>query len=147
MAIFDAAMVYQKEQVPCVVVAGKEYGTGSSRDWAAKGSYLLGIKAVIAESYERIHRSNLVGMGVLPLQLPEGVTRKTLELKGDEQLSIDLSDALQSSSKLVVTIERSDGESITVTCLCRLDTPQEVAYYRRGGVLRYVLCNMMGETP
>ncbi|MCG6658321.1 aconitate hydratase AcnA [Halomonas campisalis] len=143
MAIYDAAMRYQQEGTPLVVIAGKEYGTGSSRDWAAKGTRLLGVRAVLAESYERIHRSNLIGMGVVPLQFLEGDSRKTLDLTGDERVSIEGLDALSPGGKVKVTIKSDKGEK-TFEALCRIDTANELAYYRHGGILHYVLRNMIG---
>lgn len=139
MPIYDAAMRYQEMHQDLVIIAGKEYGTGSSRDWAAKGTLLLGVKAVIAESYERIHRSNLIGMGVLPLQFEEGVTRKTLHLKGDERISIKLSDSLKPQSTFPITIKRSTGAEEIINVICRVDTTNELEYYRNGGILQYVL--------
>ena len=142
MPIYDAAQKYAAEGVPLVVFGGKEYGMGSSRDWAAKGTMLLGIKAVIVESFERIHRSNLVGMGVLPLTLPDGVTRHTLGLKGDEVIDIQGLDAVSARMTVPVTIHRADGGTEVVQCLCRIDTDDEVEYYRHGGILPYVLRSM-----
>lgn len=142
MPIFDAAMLYQQEHQELVVIAGKEYGTGSSRDWAAKGTILLGVKAVMAESFERIHRSNLIGMGVLPLQFQEGTTRNTLELNGNERISINVDDSLKSGSLLEVTIRREDGNELKIKVLCRIDTANEIEYYRNGGILQYVLRNL-----
>lgn len=142
MPIYDAAMQYQAQQQDLVVIAGKEYGTGSSRDWAAKGTKLLGVKAVITESFERIHRSNLIGMGVLPLQFCDGVTRKTLNLTGNERISIDVSDALQPGALLTVHIEHAHGAIDKVQVLCRIDTADELEYYRNGGILQYVLRNL-----
>ena len=141
MPIYDAAMLYKKEDVPLVVFGGKEYGMGSSRDWAAKGTMLLGIKAVIAESFERIHRSNLVGMGVLPLLFPEGVTRHTLGLKGNETIDILGLDALHPRMDLTMRIHRSDAAE-DLKLMCRVDTLDEVNYYRHGGILQYVLRGM-----
>jgi len=139
MSIFDAAMKYQAEGVPLVVIAGKEYGTGSSRDWAAKGTYLLGVKAVITESYERIHRSNLIGMGVLPLEFKAGESRETLGLTGEEVLSITgISSGLVPGKRLTVTTDT--GKSFEV--VARIDTPQEVEYLEHGGILQYVLRQM-----
>ncbi len=144
MAIYDAAMEYQKEGVPLVIVAGKEYGTGSSRDWAAKGTRLLGVKAVIAESFERIHRSNLVGMGVLPLQFTGGANRQSLKLDGSERLDIiGAAGGLKPRMELTCTIRSADGKSETIKLLCRIDTLDEVEYFRHGGILQYVLRNMM----
>jgi len=142
MPIYDAAMLYQKEGVPLIVVGGKEYGTGSSRDWAAKGTLLLGVKAVIAESFERIHRSNLVGMGVLPLTFKDGMDRKSLGLTGAEVLDILGLDNLAPRLDLSLVIHRPDGKTETVPVLCRVDTLDEVAYYRHGGILHYVLRGM-----
>ena len=142
MTIYDAAMRYAAEGVPLVVVAGKEYGTGSSRDWAAKGTRLLGVRAVIAESFERIHRSNLVGMGVLPLVFREGTDRKTLRLAGDETFDVlGLAD-LRPRMELELVIHRADGRVDRVPVLCRVDTADEVEYFRHGGILPYVLRGM-----
>ncbi|TCM63243.1 aconitate hydratase [Acinetobacter calcoaceticus] len=144
MAIYDAAMLYQKDHTPLVIIAGKEYGTGSSRDWAAKGTNLLGVKAVIAESFERIHRSNLVGMGVLPLQFIDGQTRHSLRLTGHEQLSITgLSDEISPQQHLDLSIQRADGSIEQVKVLCRIDTVNEVEYFKAGGILHYVLRNLI----
>ena len=138
--IFDAAMEYQRNDTPLVIVAGKEYGTGSSRDWAAKGTVLLGVRAVIAESFERIHRSNLVGMGVLPLEFTNGETRQSLALTGFETFDIDGLDAkLAPRSKLTVRATNADGNTKRFTVLCRIDTPEELNYYTNGGILPYVL--------
>jgi aconitate hydratase len=142
MPIYDASMLYQKDHHDLVVIAGKEYGTGSSRDWAAKGTKLLGVKAVITESFERIHRSNLIGMGVLPLQFTEGMSRKTLDLKGDERISIDVSESLTPGAMVPVTIERADGKTEQIKVLCRIDTADELEYYKNGGILQYVLRNI-----
>ncbi|MGD9538294.1 MAG: aconitate hydratase AcnA [Alphaproteobacteria bacterium] len=140
MSIYDAAMRYQQEGVPLVIVAGKEYGSGSSRDWAAKGTRLLGVRAVIAESFERIHRSNLVGMGVLPLVFKDGMTRKSLCLDGSEVFDIvGVETGLKPRLDLACTIRRADGRSETITLLCRIDTAEEVEYFRHGGILHYVL--------
>jgi len=141
MPIYDAAMLYKAEDVPLVVFGGKEYGMGSSRDWAAKGTMLLGIKAVIAESFERIHRSNLVGMGVLPLLFQEGVTRHTLGLKGDETIDIVGLENLQPRMDLTMRIHRG-AASEELKLVCRVDTLDEVNYYRHGGILQYVLRGM-----
>jgi aconitate hydratase len=143
MAIYDAAMRYQEENTPLVVIAGKEYGSGSSRDWAAKGTLLLGVRAVIAESYERIHRSNLIGMGVVPLQFADGESRKSLGLTGDEQISIEGLSSLTPGSKVKVTIKSDKGEQ-SIEALCRIDTVNELEYYRHGGILHYVLRKMIG---
>ncbi|MGC8477547.1 MAG: aconitate hydratase AcnA [Acetobacteraceae bacterium] len=142
MPIYDAAMRYKAEGVPLVLFAGKEYGTGSSRDWAAKGTMLLGIRAVIVESFERIHRSNLVGMGVLPLTFAEGMDRKRLGLTGDETIDIAGVDALSPRSTLQLVVHRANGATDTVPVLCRIDTADEVEYYRHGGILQYVLRGM-----
>nr|WP_221236979.1 aconitate hydratase AcnA [Roseospira goensis] len=139
MPIYDAAMQYKGEGVPLVVFAGQEYGTGSSRDWAAKGTVLLGVKAVIAESFERIHRSNLVGMGVLPLQVKEGVTRQSLGLDGSETVTITGVADIQPRQDVTVTITRADGATLDVVTTCRIDTVDELEYYRNGGILQYVL--------
>ena len=144
MPIYDAAMRYQGEGVPLIVIAGKEYGTGSSRDWAAKGTRLLGVKAVVAESFERIHRSNLVGMGVLPLQFHEGVTRKTLALDGSERFDLlGLADGLKPMREFALLVHRADGRVDTAPVICRIDTADELDYYRHGGILHYVLRNML----
>lgn len=142
MAIYDAAMRYQEANQDLVIIAGKEYGTGSSRDWAAKGTLLLGVKAVITESFERIHRSNLVGMGVLPLQFNEGVSRNTLNLTGNERISIAVGDDIKPQSMLPVTITRENGDVETIEVICRIDTANEIEYYRNGGILQYVLRNL-----
>ncbi|MGE4521914.1 MAG: aconitate hydratase AcnA [Acetobacter sp.] len=141
-AIYDVAMTYKNEGVPLVVFGGKEYGMGSSRDWAAKGTLLLGVKAVVAESFERIHRSNLVGMGVLPLVFKPGTDRKTLGLKGDETISIKGVDKLSPRMDVTMVITRADGSTQEVPLLCRVDTLDEVEYYRHGGILQYVLRGM-----
>jgi aconitate hydratase len=143
MPIYDAAMRYKAEGVPLVVFGGKEYGTGSSRDWAAKGTLLLGIKAVIVESFERIHRSNLVGMGVLPLTFKEGMDRKSLGITGEELIDIvGLEKDITPRMDLSLMIHRPDGKVDTVPVICRIDTVDEVAYYRHGGILHYVLRGM-----
>jgi aconitate hydratase len=144
MPIYDAAMRYLAEEVPLVVLGGKEYGTGSSRDWAAKGTRLLGARAVIVESFERIHRSNLVGMGVLPLQFLEDMDRKTLELTGKEMFDISgIEDGLAPGTNLGCTITYDDGSKKDIELLCRIDTLDEIDYYRNGGILQYVLRNML----
>jgi aconitate hydratase len=146
MSIFDAAMRYKEEGVPLVIVGGKEYGTGSSRDWAAKGTRLLGAKAVIVESFERIHRSNLVGMGVLPLQFKDGQSRETLKLDGSEVIDITGIEAgITPRMDIDCKINRSDGTSEQIKLLCRIDTVDEVEYYKSGGILQYVLRNMAQE--
>ena len=144
LAIYDAAMLYQQEHTPLVIIAGKEYGTGSSRDWAAKGTNLLGVKAVIAESFERIHRSNLVGMGVLPLQFVDGQTRQSLNLTGHEVISIrGLSDGVQPHQILEVDVKGPNGVASHFNVLCRIDTLNEVEYFKAGGILHYVLRNLI----
>ncbi|MEZ5840521.1 MAG: aconitate hydratase AcnA [Hyphomicrobiales bacterium] len=144
MSIYDAAMQYETEGTPLVIVAGKEYGTGSSRDWAAKGTYLLGVKAVIAESFERIHRSNLVGMGVLPLQFKDGTDRKTLGLTGKEVISIKgLDGEIRPRMDVTAVITYADGAVKEVPVLCRIDTADEIDYMNNGGILHYVLRNLV----
>ena len=143
-SVYEAAMEYKKRGNDLVVVAGKEYGTGSSRDWAAKGTKLLGIKAVIAESFERIHRSNLVGMGVLPLQFKEGFDRKKLNIKGSELFTIiDIEKGLEPRQEVDCEIKYADGASKKIKLLCRIDTVNEIEYYKNGGILQYVLRNML----
>ncbi len=145
LAIYDAAMRYQAERVPLVIFAGQEYGTGSSRDWAAKGTRLLGVRAVVAQSYERIHRSNLVGMGVLPLQFPEGVSAASLGLTGTETFDLaGLGQALRPRQEIALTVRQSDGSPAQVPLRLRIDTPIEVDYYRHGGILPYVLRQLLG---
>lgn len=145
MDIFDAAMLYQQEGVPLAVIAGKEYGSGSSRDWAAKGPRLQGVRVVIAESFERIHRSNLIGMGILPLEFPQGVTRKTLNLTGDEQIDVENLTQLQAGGEVQVTLTRADGSQEILNTRCRIDTGNELTYYRNDGILHYVIRNMLRE--
>jgi len=140
MPIYDAAMKYAAEDTPLVIIGGKEYGNGSSRDWAAKGTRLLGVQAVIVESFERIHRSNLVGMGILPLQFKDGTTRKTLGLDGTEVFDITgIKDGIDPRMDVACRITRADGSSEDIALLCRIDTADEVEYYRHGGILQYVL--------
>ena len=139
MAIYDAAMKHKEDGTPLVVIGGKEYGTGSSRDWAAKGTILLGVRAVIVESYERIHRSNLIGMGVLPLQFKAGQGRKELNLTGEDSFSIKGLNNLSPSQDVEVEVTRADGSTDSFTALCRIDTANEMEYYRNGGILHYVL--------
>ena len=139
MPIYDAAMLYKASNTPLVVIAGKEYGTGSSRDWAAKGTNLLGVRAVIAETYERIHRSNLVGMGVLPLQFLGGDNRESLGLTGDEQFTVTGIAALQPRQEVDVEVTRADGSTFTFRARVRIDTANELEYFRAGGILHYVL--------
>ncbi|MFR4602473.1 MAG: aconitate hydratase AcnA, partial [Escherichia coli] len=143
VSIYDAAMRYKQEQTPLAVIAGKEYGSGSSRDWAAKGPRLLGIRVVIAESFERIHRSNLIGMGILPLEFPQGVTRKTLELTGEEKIDIGDLQNLQPGATVPVMLTRADGSQEVVPCHCRIDTATELTYYQNDGILHYVIRNML----
>ena len=140
MSIYDASMKYQADSTPLVVVGGKEYGTGSSRDWAAKGTILLGVKAVLVESFERIHRSNLVGMGVLPLQFKDGDSREGLGLTGTETFDVTgVEGTIEPRQDVKVTVHYEDGSSKEITVLCRIDTENEVDYYRSGGILHYVL--------
>ena len=143
MSIFAASRRYLAEKKPLVVVAGKEYGTGSSRDWAAKGTLLLGVKAVLTQSYERIHRSNLVGMGILPLQFLAGDSAESLNLDGSETLSLSAISDLQSKQHLTLTITRTDGSQQTLEVLCRVDTDQEVVFFQSGGILNHVLLELM----
>ncbi|MFE8154469.1 aconitate hydratase AcnA [Brenneria goodwinii] len=143
MTIYDAAMRYQDEHIPLALVAGKEYGSGSSRDWAAKGPRLLGVRVVIAESFERIHRSNLIGMGILPLEFPQGVTRKTLGLTGEEQISITGLSQLTPGAMVEVTIIDNKGKSRVINTHCRIDTHNELTYYQNDGILHYVIRNML----
>jgi aconitate hydratase len=144
MSIYDAAMKYHSEGVPAIVIAGKEYGTGSSRDWAAKGPLLQGVKAVIAESFERIHRSNLVGMGILPLKFMEGQNAESLGLMGDEVYDIEgLSDAIAPKSEVTVKAKKADGSVIEFKAVTQLNTEVEVNYYRNGGILHTVLRNLV----
>nr|MBA3756989.1 aconitate hydratase [Nitrosomonas sp.] len=143
MSIYDAAMKYQSQGIPTLVFGGKEYGTGSSRDWAAKGTQLLGVKAVIATSFERIHRSNLIGMGVLPLQFKDNNSVASLDIKGNEQFDILGLDNIQPQKDVTLVIRRKDGTSKSVQLLCRIDTAIEVDYYRYGGILPYVLRELM----
>ena len=137
MSIYDAAIEYKKKNIPLVVFAGKEYGTGSSRDWAAKGTKLLGIKAVIAESFERLHRSNLIGMGVLPLQFMKEQNKKSLKLDGSEIVSIKGLENISPNSEIYCEIQ-SDQKQV-IKLLCRIDTVKELDYYKQGGILQYVL--------
>jgi aconitate hydratase len=142
LSIYDAAMRYKAEGVPLVVFAGREYGTGSSRDWAAKGTRLLGIRAVVAQSFERIHRSNLVGMGVLPLVFDEGQSWAGLGLTGRETVTIRGLADLKPRQKLGVEIVGADGKAVNIEVLCRIDTEEELGYYRHGGILPFVLRNL-----
>ncbi|MCC8378608.1 aconitate hydratase AcnA [Xenorhabdus sp. PB30.3] len=143
LAIYDAAMRYQEEKKPLAIIAGKEYGSGSSRDWAAKGTSLLGVRVVIAESFERIHRSNLIGMGVLPLEFPQGITRKTLNLTGDEFIDIGGLNDIRPGQVIVVKITYPSGDETQVNAHCRIDTNTELAYFYNGGILHYVIRNML----
>ena len=144
LPIYEVAMRYVSDGVPLVIVAGKEYGTGSSRDWAAKGTTLLGARAVIVESFERIHRSNLIGMGVLPLEFTDGATRKTLGIDGTERFDIKgVAQGLSPRSELVCAIHRADGTSEDIKVMCRIDTLDELDYYKNGGILQYVIRNML----
>ncbi|MBJ6045211.1 aconitate hydratase, partial [Salmonella enterica subsp. enterica serovar Typhimurium] len=143
VAIYDAAMQYQQENIPLAVIAGKEYGSGSSRDWAAKGPRLLGIRVVIAESFERIHRSNLIGMGILPLEFPQGVTRKTLGRTGEEAIDITDLQNIKPGATVPVNMVRSDGRKEVILCRCRIDTATELTYYQNDGILHYVIRNML----
>ena len=145
MSIYDASLKYKATHTPLVVLAGKEYGTGSSRDWAAKGTYLLGIRCVIAESFERIHRSNLVGMGVLPLQYREGESREAFDLDGTETFEIALDDTLKPRQAVEVTARKANGDEVHFVTTCRIDTPVEVEYYRNGGILHKVLRDLVKE--
>ena len=146
MSIFDAAMNYRAAGTPTVVFAGEEYGTGSSRDWAAKGTQLLGVKVVIARSFERIHRSNLVGMGVLPCQFKDGDSAASLGIVGDETFDLTGIEAgIRPQMDLTLTIRRRDGSARQVPLLLRIDTPIEVDYYRHGGILPYVLRELIGQ--
>lgn len=143
LAIYDAAMKYQQEGVPLAVIAGKEYGSGSSRDWAAKGPRLQGVRVVISESFERIHRSNLIGMGILPLEFPAGVTRKTLGLTGEEYIDVANLAQLKPGGTVTVTLTRVDGSKETLETRCRIDTGNELTYYQNDGILHYVIRNML----
>jgi aconitate hydratase len=146
MAIYDAAMKHIADGTPTVIFAGEEYGTGSSRDWAAKGTQLLGVKAVIAKSYERIHRSNLVGMGVLPLQFKGGDSAVSLGLTGDEAFDITgIAGDLKPQQDVTLTVTRKDGSTQQVSLLVRIDTPIEVDYYKNGGILPFVLRELVSK--
>ena len=144
MSIYDAAMRYRAEGVPTIVFGGEEYGTGSSRDWAAKGTQLLGVRAVAARSFERIHRSNLVGMGVLPLQFGPDQSAQTLGLRGDEQFDLlGVDEALRPQQPVTLVIRGSDGSTRQVKLTLRIDTPIEVDYFRHGGILPFVLRQLL----
>ena len=143
MSIYDAAMCYAPDKTPLIVIGGEEYGTGSARDWAAKGTRLLGVRVVIANSFERIHRSNLVGLGVVPCQLPAGVNVTTLGLNGSEQFDVlGLNDNAKPRQPVTLVIRHADGRTDSVTLTLRLDTQAEIAYVKRGGILPYVLEGM-----
>jgi aconitate hydratase len=144
LSIYDAAMRYMADEIPTVIFGGEEYGTGSSRDWAAKGTQLLGVKAVIAKSFERIHRSNLVGMGVLPLQFKPGEGTETLGIVGDETFSITGLERIEPQMEYTLTIKRNDGSSVSTQVISRIDTPIEVDYYKQGGILPFVLGQLLG---
>lgn len=139
MQIYDAAERYRAEGVPLIVIAGQDYGAGSSRDWAAKGTRLLGVRAVVARGFERIHRSNLIGMGVLPCELPEGVSAQTLGLDGTERFDLVTSEPPRPRQPAHLHIERRDGRRQSIPLLLRIDTPIEAAYYLAGGIMPYVL--------
>ena len=143
MTVFDAAMNYQKENIPLIILAGRDYGSGSSRDWAAKGVALLGVRAIIAGSFERIHRSNLVGTGIMPLQFKEGESAKSLDLKGDETYNIPGLSDLKPNQEIRVTAVSPSGAVTEFNVISRLDSEIEVAYYRNGGILQYVLRNFL----
>jgi len=146
MTVYDAAMKYKEDNTPLVVLTGKEYGSGSSRDWAAKGTFLLGVKCVIAESYERIHRSNLVGMGVLPLEYKEGDTAEKLGISGKETFTIiGIEKDLKPLKEVQVIVENKRGEQTKFNAIARLDSQIEIEYYRNGGILQYVLRNFLRE--
>ena len=140
MTIYEAHIRYEAEKRPLVVIAGREYGTGSSRDWAAKGPYLLGVRAIIAESFERIHRSNLIGMGILPLEFREGETRKTLGLDGTEKVDILVSlDTMDVRDLIDTRFIKPDGEFVSARLICRLDTNSELSWFKAGGVMPHIL--------
>jgi aconitate hydratase len=144
MPIYDAVVEYKKRGTDLVVIGGKEYGTGSSRDWAAKGTKLLGIKSVVAESFERIHRSNLIGMGILPLQFINGINRKNLKLDGSELFTVlKLENGIKPSEEVELEIKYKNGELKKIKVLSRIDTNNELEYYKNGGILQFVLRNMI----
>jgi aconitate hydratase len=150
MTIFEASERYRSEGVPLVVIAGKEYGSGSSRDWAAKGPRLLGVRVVLAETYERIHRSNLIGMGILPLEFPKDQTPETLSLSGEETYDFEgirsgVESRFACGRDLRVRATRPDGSVVTFEARIRLDTPEEILYYEHGGILPYVLRQLLAE--
>jgi aconitate hydratase len=146
MRIYDAAERYRAEGIPLIVIAGQDYGAGSSRDWAAKGTRLLGVRAVIARGFERIHRSNLVGMGVLPCQLPEGVSAQTLGLDGTERFDLVAGELTRPGQQATLRIERVDGRHESIPLLLRIDTPIEAAYFLAGGIMPYVLEQLLGSS-
>jgi aconitate hydratase len=147
MSIYDAAVSYRERGQPLVIFAGQEYGTGSSRDWAAKGTRLLGVSAVIAQSYERIHRSNLVGMGVLPLQFKDGASAQSLGIDGTEKFDVlGLDSSLKPQQDLTLRITKKDGSTSEVPVRCRIDTPIEIEYYQHGGILPYVLREILKKS-
>ena len=144
MSVYDAVVEYKKRGTDLVIVGGKEYGTGSSRDWAAKGTKLLGVKVVIAESFERIHRSNLIGMGILPLQFTDGINRLNLQLKGSELISVlNIEKNISPADKVEIEIKYISGDIKKIKTLCRIDTKNELEYYKNGGILQYVLRKMI----
>jgi aconitate hydratase len=143
--VYDASMKYQEEGIPLIVLAGEQYGSGSSRDWAAKGTLLLGIKVVIAQSYERIHRSNLIGMGVLPLQFAEGEGAESLGLDGTETFDIEGISSLEPGKEVTVKATSEDGEEKEFTTIARVDSPVEVEYLKNGGILHTVLRQLLGQ--
>ena len=144
MPVYDAVVEYKKRGTDLVVIGGKEYGTGSSRDWAAKGTKLLGVKVVLVESFERIHRSNLIGMGILPLQFTDGMDRKNLKLQGSELISVvNIEKGIEPIDKVEVEIKYASGDIKKIKTLCRIDTKNEMEYYKNGGILQYVLRNMI----
>jgi aconitate hydratase len=144
MPVYDAVVEYKNRGTDLVVIGGKEYGTGSSRDWAAKGTKLLGVKVVIAESFERIHRSNLIGMGILPLQFMDSMNRKNLNLVGSELISVlKIEKGINPSDEVTLEIKYASGDTKKVKTLCRIDTKNELEYYKNGGILQYVLRNMI----
>ena len=144
MPVYDAVVEYKKRGTDLIVIGGKEYGTGSSRDWAAKGTKLLGVKVVIAESFERIHRSNLIGMGILPLQFIDNMDRIKLKLKGSELITIiDIERGINPSGSVDVEIKYASGDIKKIKTLCRIDTKNELEYYKNGGILQFVLRNMI----
>ena len=146
LSIYDASLEYQKNKIPLIIIAGKEYGTGSSRDWAAKGTYLLGVKLVLAESFERIHRSNLIGMGVLPVEFKNEESAEKFNLKGKEKFSLrNIENALSPGCELELDVEYPDKSFSKINVLCRIDTKSELEYYRNGGILHYVLRNLINN--